>query len=166
MRRDRVTGIAALPVTAGAFRISDLHYCALPDRSGAAADRGAAWRHDYLALREAVAGSPIVTYNPDFVRQMILRTCRVNRLAAFDGEWIDLAAAAALVGSEHGELTTMGYWLERMRSGGRSPHDAAYDVFAMAQLLEAVLAYAADAGMETVESLVHRQDVRASLGGQ
>jgi DNA polymerase III epsilon subunit-like protein len=162
IRRDRVTGIAALPVTAGTFRLSDLHYCALP---GAPSDERSGWRRDYLALRDLVVDGPIVTYNPDFVRRMIVRACRVNRLPAIDGEWIDLAAAAATVGSDDRELTTMGYWLEKMKSGGSRPHDAAYDVFAMAQLLQAVLAYAEDAGIDTVESLVSRHDAPAWFRG-
>jgi hypothetical protein len=54
----------------------------------------------------------------------------------------------------------------RLRLGdGRRPHDATYDVFAMAQLLQAVLAYSEDAGIDTVESLVRRQDASAGFRG-
>jgi hypothetical protein len=54
----------------------------------------------------------------------------------------------------------------RRRLGdGRRPHDATYDVFAMAQLLQAVLAYSEDAGIDTVESLVRRQDASARFRG-
>jgi DNA polymerase III alpha subunit (gram-positive type) len=161
IRRDRVTGIAALPVAGGTFRICDLRYCALPAAPDAPADDASGWRRDYLAVRDLIVGSACVTYNPDFVRRMIVRACRVNRLPSLDGEWIDLAAAASVVSSEDNRLTTMGYWLEKMKSGGRRPHDATYDVFAMAQMLQAVLAYSEDAGIDTVESLARRQDASA-----
>jgi DNA polymerase III alpha subunit (gram-positive type) len=157
IRRDRVTGIAALPVAAGAFRVSELRYCALPDPAVAG---GSAWREDARALLDLAAGGPIVTYNPDFVRQTIARATRLHRLPALDGEWIDLAAAAAVVGGEDNELVTMDYWLEKMKTGGRRPHDATYDVFAMAQLLQAVLAYAEDAGIKTVSALARTRETR------
>ncbi len=91
---------------------------------------------------------------------MIARAARLHRLPALDGEWIDLAAAAAVVGGEDNELATMDYWLEKMKTGGRRPHDATYDVFAMAQLLQAVLAYAEDAGIKTVSALARTRETR------
>jgi DNA polymerase III epsilon subunit-like protein len=165
VRRDRVTGIAALPVTAGTFRLSDLRYCALPDAPGAPDDEDSRWRRDFLALRDLAVDSPIVTYNPDFVRRMIARACRAHRLPALDGEWVDVAAAAGVVRDADNALITMDYWLEKMKSGGRRPHDATYDAFAMAQLLQAVLAYAEDAGIDTVEALARRQDSPAWFRG-
>jgi hypothetical protein len=80
-----------------------------------------------------------------------------------DGDWIDLEAAAAVMGKRDNELTTMNYWLEKMRAAGQRPHDASYDVFAMAQLLQAVLAYSEDAGIDTLESLGRIQEIRAWL---
>jgi len=160
LRQDRVSGIAVLPVEAGAFRISDLRYCAL-DARGGRADPGTA--ASYAAVRAQVAGSPIVTYNPDFVRDMIRRSCRRKGLPPLDGEWIDLAAAASIVGGAENELATMDYWLRRMKTGGPRPHDAVWDVFSMAQLLQAIVAYAEDAGFVTVEALARSEDVRPWL---
>lgn len=161
--RDRVTGIAALPVRDGAFRISDLRYCAVPPPSADRARAGGEWKSEYMAIRDAIAGSTIVTYNPTFVRHMISRTCRAHDLPLLEGEWIDLKAAAAAMGRQDSELTTMNYWLENMKAAGRRPHDATYDVFAMAQLLQAVLAYSEDAGIDTRESLGSVQAVRTWL---
>jgi hypothetical protein len=163
IRHDTLTGIAALPVAGGMFRISDLGYWSASYEFDEPTAADSARRASYLALRDRVAGSPIVTYNPDFVRAMIMRSCRANGLPPFDGEWIDLAAAASVVGSEENELATMDYWLARMRSGGPRPHDATYDVFAMAQLLLAVIAYAEDAGIASIQALARSAERRAWL---
>jgi hypothetical protein len=160
---DRVTGIAALPVTEGVFRIRDLRYCSLVADPGRAADGGRAVRNDYLALREFVAGRPIVTYNPEFVREMIGRTARARSLPRLGGEWIDIAAAAGVVGGEENELATMDYWLAHMKTGSRGPHDATTDVLALAQLLQAVIAYAPDAGIDTVGALARSDELRTWL---
>jgi DNA polymerase III epsilon subunit-like protein len=165
LRRDRVTGIAALPVTAAMLRLADLRYCALPTTPAASTQPSSDWRSRYLSLREMVVGSPVVTYNPDFVRGMIARTCSVNRLPAIEGDWIDLVAIAGVVDAEVTELTSMEYWLEEMKTGGSRPHDATYDVFAMAQMLQAVLAYCEEAGIETAESLARNHDARTWLRG-
>jgi DNA polymerase III alpha subunit (gram-positive type) len=162
IRDDRVTGIAVLPVAAGAFRISDLRYCALANDADGRVG-GAEARAAYLAMKDAVAGTPLVTYNPNFVREMIERSCRAGGLPPLGGEWIDLAAAAGVVGSEEHELATMDYWLARMEAGGPRRHDAVYDTFAMAQLLLAVLAYAEDAGIDTVDALARSEDLRVWL---
>jgi DNA polymerase III epsilon subunit-like protein len=165
LRRDRVTGIAALPVTAAMLRLADLRYCALATTTGASTQPASDWRSRYLGLREMVMGSPIVTYNPGFVKGMIARSCSMHRLPAIEGDWLDLVAIAGVVDAEVTELTSMEYWLEEMRSGGSRPHDAAYDVFAMAQMLQAVLAYCEEAGIETAESLARNHDARAWLRG-
>jgi hypothetical protein len=165
LRRDSVTGIAALPVEAGAFRIADLVYCTLESGPHATAGASSGRRRDCAVLRDLVAGSPIVTYNPRFVRQMMSRTCRDLDLPALDVGWIDLAAAAAVMGREDNELTTMDHWLEVMEMCGRGPHDATCDVFAMAQLLLVLLAYAEETGIDTVESLARSQRARAWLRG-
>lgn len=159
--RDRVTGIAALPVRAGVFRIADLRYCEVPAPSAKDARGAGEWRSEYLALREFIAGHTIVTYNPAFVRHMVSRACRSHDLPLLGGEWMDLEAAAVVMGKQDNELTTMNYWLDKMKTAGRSPHDATYDVFAMAQLLQAVLAYSEDAGIDTFESFGRIHALRA-----
>lgn len=165
VRGDSVTGIAALPVEAGSFRIADLVYCTLERGPDATAGAGSGRQREYSVLRDLVAGIPIVTYNPRFVRQMMSRTCRDLDLPALDVGWIDLAAAAAVMGREDNELTTMDHWLEVMKLCGRGPHDATYDVFAMAQLLLVLLAYSEETGIDTVESLARSQRARAWLRG-
>jgi DNA polymerase III alpha subunit (gram-positive type) len=161
VRRDRVRGIAVQPVEAGGFRIGDLAYCAIPGPEGVAGRESC--QADYAALKVSVGEAPIVTYNPAFVRRMLETACRENGLPALEGVWVDIAAIAALVRSGESPLTDMDHWLARMRTGGRWPHDASYDVFVMAQLLVAVVACAEEAGIDSMESLMRNQKARAWL---
>jgi DNA polymerase III alpha subunit (gram-positive type) len=161
VRRDRVRGIAMLPVESGSFRIADLSYCAIPEPPNAAGRE--AIQADYTALKVSVGEAPIVTYNPAFVRRMLEAACRANGLPVFDAQWIDIAAVAALVRDEERPLTDMEHWLERMQSGGRRPHEASYDVFVMAQLLIAVLACAEETGIDSMKSLMRNQTAHAWL---
>lgn len=165
LHRDRVTGIVALPVRGKAFRIADLVYCPLaggPNDQGYPQDEAA---RGYMALRDLVGAGPIVTFNPRFVRQMIAHACAGLDLPALDGEWIDLASAASVAGSEDNALTTMDHWREKMTAQGRWPHDATYDVFAMSQLLLVVLAYSDNVGIDSMEALAGAQKARAWLHG-
>jgi DNA polymerase III alpha subunit (gram-positive type) len=163
MRRDRVRGIAMLPLDKGKLAITDLRYCAFPDPGWIKDADDSDWRAEYQALRAAVSDTPIVTYNPGFVRKMIHAACRANNVPLLDGEWLDVTVAAAVMGSEENELTTLDHWLKNMQAGGRWPHDASYDVFAMAQLLQALLSYAEDLGIDTMDALTRNQSARAWL---
>jgi DNA polymerase III alpha subunit (gram-positive type) len=163
IRRDKVTGIAVLPVVAGGFRIADLRYFRLAEASVAPAPAGSAGQSVTAALQELITGSSVVTYNAHFVRQMILHADSLAGLSIPQSAWIDLELAAGVVASEEEELTTMGYWLERMKAGGERLHDARYDVFTMAQMLEALLSYFEEAGVETLEALREIQAARAWL---
>ncbi len=163
LRHDRVAGIAALPIEASSFRVSDLRYCPLPDALGDARSADATGHGEYRALCELVTGRPVVTYNPHFVRRMIARAGRRLSLPRLDAEWIDLASAAGLVASDGSEMTSIDFWLANMRAEGPRPHDATYDVFAMAQMLQAVIAYGEDAGIHTVEALARGLDARPWL---
>lgn len=163
IRRDKVTGIAVLPVVAGGFRIADLRYFRLAEASVVPAPAGSAGQSVTAALQELITGSSVVTYNAHFVRQMILHADSLAGLSIPQSAWIDLELAAGVVASEEEELTTMGYWLERMRAGGERLHDARYDVFTIAQMLEALLSYFEEAGVETLEALREIQAARAWL---
>jgi hypothetical protein len=57
---------------------------------------------------------------------MILHTDSLAGLSILQSAWIDLESAAGVVATEEEGLTTMGYWLERMRAGGERLHDATY----------------------------------------
>lgn len=163
IRRDKVTGVAVLPLVAGVFRVSDLRYFAAANVSSTPAQAGVLQPEVDAALKDLVAGSPIVTYNVHFVRQMILRACPATGRAVPEDDWIDLASAARVVAREDEKLTSMGYWLERMSAGGQQSHDATYDVFSMAQMLQVLLAYCEDAGIDTLESLTRLKKARAWL---
>jgi len=163
IRRDKVTGIAVLPVVAGGFRIADLRYFRLADASVAPAPARSPGQPITAALQELITGSSVVTYNAHFVRQMIVHADSLAGLSIPQSAWIDLESAAGVVATEEEELTTMGYWLERMSAGGERLHDARYDVFTMAQMLQALLSYFEEAGVETLETLREIQAARAWL---
>lgn len=163
IRRDNVTGIAVLPVVAGGFRIADLRYFRLADASVAPAPARGPGQPITAALQELITGSSVVTYNAHFVRQMIVHADSLAGLSIPQRAWIDLESAAGVVATEEEELTTMGYWLERMSAGGERSHDARYDVFTMAQMLQALLSYFEEAGVETLETLREIQAARAWL---
>lgn len=152
--RDRVEGIAVLPLVEGRFRIADLRYCPLPCPGG---EEPPEWRRDYEDLLEILAGRTVFTYNPRFVHWMLAKSAEQLGIPAPPAPWLDIAAAADVIGLDGVEATSMAHWLEKMRTGGRQEHDAVYDVFAMAQLLQAVLAYAGETGIETLEDLVRNQ---------
>lgn len=159
VRRDRLRGIAVLPVEAAGFRIADLRYWPVPEASGK--HDASRWREDFDALKVSIGEAPIVTYNPDFVRRVLARTCLESALAPLDGEWLDVVNLAALAGREESALTDIDYWLERMRTGGRWPHDASFDVFAMAQFLAAAVSCMEEAGIPDMASLIRSQKTRA-----
>lgn len=163
IRRDKVTGVAVLPLVAGMFRVADLRYFTPAKASATLGYDGVFHPEVDAALKDLIAGSPIVTYNAHFVRQMMRRACPATGRAVPEDDWVDLASAAGVVAREDKELTSMGYWLEKMSAGGRRFHDATYDVFSMAQMLQVLLAYCEDAGLETLESLIRLQHVSAWL---
>lgn len=156
--RDRVTGVAVLPFTDCAFRVVDLHSLDVADVSTGRVSPEVA-----EALAKLIGDSPVVTYNVHFVRQMMRRAGLLAGFAIPDSDWIDLESAAGVVASEDKELTSMSHWLELMRQAGEHQHDAAYDVFVMAQMLQALLSYCEDAGLTTLESLIRLQRARAWL---
>ncbi|MEO5699226.1 MAG: hypothetical protein ABIS17_08030 [Casimicrobiaceae bacterium] len=166
-RRDQLIGVALLPIQSGSFRIGDLRYCAVAttgtDAAAPPAPRTLDWQRDYLALRAVVADHPLVTINPRFVRQMIARHARQAGMPIIDSDWVDLAAAANVVADPAVEVTSLRHWLTVMSTGGERPHDARFDVFAMAQLLLAVITYCEDAGMHTVEALARGVGARKWL---
>ena len=94
---------------------------------------------------------------------MILHADSLSGVSILQSTWIDLESAAGVVATEEEELSTMGYWLERMSAGGERSHDARYDVFTMAQMLQALLSYFEEAGVETLETLREIQAARAWL---
>lgn len=161
--RDHVVGLAALPLSDGLFRPDALRYCRFPQpapaETGPAPEMGARYR----AILDLMAGRPVFTINPVFVRHMLERAAVQHCLPPPVGKWLDLSAAAGVVGSDAIPATSLKHWQEKMKACGRHEHDAVYDVFAMAQLLQALLAYAEDTGIETLADLMRNQTAEAWL---
>lgn len=161
--RDTVVGLAYLPLLDGAFRPAELRYVHFPEPDSRAAGGVPGSVPGYQACVDRVADSVVVTINPNFIRHMLALTAERHQLAPLGGTWLDLSAAAGVIGGENIVSTSFPYWRAKMQSGGRHEHDAVYDVFAMAQLLQALLAYAADSGIETLNDLRRNQSAESWL---
>lgn len=156
--QDTVIGLAALPLIDGSFRPADLRYCTLQPTEAQLSPETAA---EYRAILDLATGRAAFTINPRFVRHMLEQTASRLALPPPTGSWLDLAAAAGVVGSDGQTVTSLSYWQRKMTTSGRQAHDAVYDVFAMAQLLQALLAYAEDAGIESLSDLMRNQTAEA-----
>lgn len=156
--QDSVIGLAALPLIDGSFRPADLRYCTLQATEQPLSPEAEA---EYRAILDLATGRAAFTINPRFVRHMLEQTAARLGLPPPTGNWLDLAAAAGVVGSDGQAATSLSYWQRKMATSGRHAHDAVYDVFAMAQLLQALLAYAEDAGIESLSDLMRNQTAEA-----
>lgn len=161
--RDSVIGLAFLPMVDGAFRPADLCYISFaasdPSASGCAPETLAGYR----ACLDLTAKSVVVTINPNFIRHMLVLTADRFQLPPLVGTWLDLSAVAGVIGSDSVPATSFKHWQAKMKMGGRHEHDAIYDVFVMAQLLQALLAYADDSGIETLADLLRNQSAESWL---
>ena len=110
-----------------------------------------------------MANNVVVTINPNFIRHMLVLTAERLGLPQPEANWLDLAEIARVVGDDGLAATSLRAWQEKMKTLGRHEHDAVYDVFAMAQLLQALLAYAEEAGIETLAELRRNQSAESWL---
>ncbi|MBI5920461.1 MAG: hypothetical protein HY847_02290 [Betaproteobacteria bacterium] len=151
IRRDRAIGIAILPFDSGRFRVSDIVWTplALSDEGG----KESSWRDSYAEMVESIAASPVITYNPRFVRHMIKHIADEHDLSLpYGSEWIDLAAILdGAIGREAGEDASLHSWQRRLDIEVREGHSAIADVFAMAQLLEVAFGYCEDLRIATLD---------------
>lgn len=148
--RDSVIGLAFLPLVDGVFRPAELRYIRFADPTSAEGRCAPEIAAGYQACLDLMASSVVVTINPNFIQHMLALTTDRCQLPRPVGTWLDLSAAAGVIGGDGVAATSLGHWQEKMETGGRHEHDAIYDVFAMAQLLQALLAYAEDSGIETL----------------
>lgn len=159
--QDSVIGVAALPLVDGVFRPDDLLYCSFDPAIKNEAKLDPKVICAYQRIVDLIKGRLIVTINPNFIRHMLEQTAVKFQLPQTDGVWLDLAAAAKTIGSETVPSTSLSQWQKKMKTSGRYQHDAVYDVFAMAQLLQALLAYAEDSGIETLGDLMRNQSAES-----
>lgn len=144
--RDRVTGIAAVRFQHAGFRLQDLEYVAVEgscddDRAG--------------CVKALIDGGPVVTFNPDFVRHMLQRALPPSRWPTGDLEWIDLRhLLEGAFGRDSGQPGAVDTWAARFDIEIRRRHSAVCDVFAMAQLMERVIAEADCMGTQTFSDLL------------
>lgn len=159
--QDSVVGLAFLPLVDGAFRPAELRYVRFPDPATEAGRCAPEIVAGYQACLDLMASRVVVTINPNFIQHMLALAADRFQLPPPVGTWLDLSAVAGVIGGEGVAATSLSRWQERMKTGGRREHDAIYDVFAMAQLLQALLAYAEDSGIETLADLRRNQSAES-----
>lgn len=159
--QDWATGLAFLPLSDGAFRPADLRYIRFADPSAPAPICTPETISDYQACLDLVKKGVVVTINPNFIRHMLALATDHFQLPPLVGTWLDLSAAAGVIGGDKVSTTSLHQWKLKMLAGGRHQHDAIYDVFYMAQLLQALLAYAEDSGIETLADLQRNQSAES-----
>lgn len=159
--KDYAKGIAMLVVEHGEFSLDEMVYCPIapPDGPNGAGD----WREKYRALVARIAVTPVITYNPRFVEHMIKQAAQVHGLPVPVARWVDMADAlyGAVTGSN--EIESMQQWQERMNIAVTKQHAAVVDVFAMAQMLQTLLAHGDEVGIRTLDDLMQAQDRRVWL---
>ena len=159
--QDSVIGLAFLPLVDGAFRPAELRYIHFPDPQSPPAGCTPETIAGYQACLDLVAKNIVVTINPNFIKHMLAIAADRFQLPPLVGTWLDLSAVAGLIGGDGVAATSLAYWQAKMKIGGRHEHDAIYDVFVMAQLLQALLAYAEDSGIETLADLQRNQSAES-----
>jgi hypothetical protein len=162
-KQDTVVGFAALPLIDGRFRLDDLHYCRFPDPLSIAAGHKPPIDAEYRKILDLLTGRTVFTLNPRFVGHMLAQSAARLQWPAPPKNWRDLSAAARVIGNDQIVLTDSAYWQDKMKTGGRQEHDAVYDVFAMAQLLQALLAYAEAMGIDSMAALLRNQNAETWL---
>lgn len=155
--RDSVIGLAFLPLVDGTFRPAELRYLSFPDPRSSAVGCTPETIAGYQACLDLVAKNVVVTINPNFIKHMLALAADRFQLPPLVGTWLDLSAVAGVIGADGVAATSFDQWQAKMKSGGRHEHDAIYDVFVMAQLLQALLAYAEDSGIGTLADLLRNQ---------
>lgn len=156
---DVVKGVAWLPVLAGRFGISDVHYCTVAHTAPLAPT------NECADLIQDTAGSVVVTHNVHFVRGMLERHFERLGLSFPKRTWLEITSILDGRPDREVAATSISHWSGMMKSSPRRPHDAVHDVFILAQMLLAVLSYAEESGAETLDAVLRNKKARAWLRG-
>ncbi len=118
-----------------------------------------------LRFLDYVGPAPLVGFHADFDRIMLERTARAVIGWVPGNVWLDLAKLApALLGRNDGELPRgLDEWTARLGIVNESRHNALADALATAQLLQAVLARARQAGATSLQNLIRIEKDRRWL---
>lgn len=161
--RDAVTGLAFLPLQEGAFLPADLSYVSFAEANTSEIPPPQNTLVGYQSCLDLMANNVVVTINPNFIKHMLALTAERFGLPQPGGTWLDLTEIAGVIGDDSLAATSLRAWQVKMKTCGRHEHDAVYDVFAMAQLLQALLAYAEASGIETLADLRRNQSAESWL---
>ncbi|MDP3539777.1 MAG: hypothetical protein Q8S26_13870 [Azonexus sp.] len=155
--QDFVTGLASLPLLEGTFRPVDLRYVSFAENISSDIDQQPEIFNGYRNCMDLMENNVVVTINPNFIKHMLGLAAARFRLPQPVGTWLDLSEIAGVIGDDSLAATSLRSWQVKMKTCGSHEHDAVYDVFAMAQLLQALLAYAEESGIETLADFRRNQ---------
>lgn len=161
--RDTVIGLASLPLLDGVFRPVDLRYVSFTEPTSPDLNQESEMLDGYQSCLDLMANNIVVTINPNFIKHMLALTANRFGVPQPVGTWLDLTEMAGVIGDDNLAATSLRSWQVKMKTCGRYEHDAVYDVFAMAQLLQALLAYADESGIETLADLRRNQSAESWL---
>jgi len=109
---------------------------------------------DFLAYAQK---SPLVGFHAEFDRAFIARTMREVLGVAVENVWLDLADLAPALYPEHAARAhTLDDWTGRFGIANYARHDALADAVATAQLLQVLVARAAERNLTRLADLVAR----------
>ncbi|MDK9723271.1 MAG: hypothetical protein OEL88_00170 [Sterolibacteriaceae bacterium MAG5] len=164
-QRDRVTGIALLPVSGTRFRLADLDYLQLPPADGAPADP-ADFGRQFDRLLAATGDVPIIVFNVNFVRHMLDRTLGALGLPRLGGRWLDVRAMLeGVYGKEMGQVESLASWQQRLGVPVLAEHSAVADVFATAQLFAILVGRCEELDLRTMDDVMDAEKSRRWLRG-
>jgi DNA polymerase III subunit epsilon len=107
-----------------------------------------------LRFLEFTNRSPLIAFHADFDRTFVERAAESFLGVRTGALWLDLAAVAPAFFPEHArDVTTLDGWTRLFGIENHSRHDAVSDALATAQLLQVVLAKAAQQGVSRFSDL-------------
>ena len=118
-----------------------------------------------LGFLEFARKSPLVAFHAGFDRVFLERAARSVLGIKMDARWLDLAQLAPAFFPEHArEAQTLDAWTRLFGIENYSRHNAVADALATAQLLQVVLARAAQAGVKRWSELASHAQAQRWLG--
>lgn len=165
-QRDRVTGIAYMPVSGTRFRLADLGYLPLPapleNKETLPADR-----LRQLDTLRAIAGEmPVIVFNVNFVRYMLEQTLRTLGLSGPGGRWLDIRSMLeGVYGKEMGRIESLASWQQRLGIPLLAKHSAVADVLATAELFAVLVGRCEELELRTMDDLMDAEKSQRWLHG-
>jgi DNA polymerase-3 subunit epsilon len=175
--RDRLLAIGAVALTNGLIRLDDSFEATIRQNEPSAAENILVHGIDGTAQTSGVDAAdvlveflkfareaPLVGFHAEFDRVFVTRAMRQALRARPRNPWLDLADLAPAVFPEHAENAhALDDWTAAFEIENAARHEALADAVATAQLLQVILARAAQLGMSRFADLAARAKERRWL---